>query len=59
MTRQLSALITAKDPDVVNADELQGLTPELVEDLADGAELIRRRRSENRHPSSGAFTGSS
>ena len=47
MTRPLPILITAQDPDVVDADELQGLTPELVEDLADGAELIRRRRSEN------------
>ena len=47
MTRQLSALITAQDPDVVDAGELQGLTPELVKDLADGAELVRRRRADS------------
>ena len=47
MTPPLPALITAQDPDGVDADELQGLTPELVEDLADGAELIRRRRADS------------
>jgi site-specific recombinase XerD len=45
MTDQLPALIAAQDPDVVDARDLENLPPELVEDLADGAELIRRRRA--------------
>ena len=47
MARELHALIPAQDSDVIHAGELQSLTPELVEDLADGAELVRRRRAEN------------
>ena len=40
-----TALILPRDQEVVDAGELGELPPELVEDLADGAELVRRRRS--------------
>lgn len=47
MVDRLPALITVDDPAVVDAGDLANLPPELVEDLADGAELIRRRRADS------------
>lgn len=49
MTDRLPALhVPAVDPDTIDPAELPaGISPELLADIADGAELVRRRRSSN------------
>jgi site-specific recombinase XerD len=47
-SRPLPASIPTVDPDLLDSDLLPaGITPELAADLADGADLVRRRRAAN------------